>query len=224
MPNPKLSVKSQFLDNAYFSYPFMFFLIIGLILQIFTNKGDITLFVNSFQNPILDKYFIFMTEIGDGTYFGIALIFVLLYKVRFALLGVATYLASGAIVQILKYFIEAPRPKIYFEGTGLLNFINGVNVHSYNSFPSGHTASGFAIFLFLAILTKNKHLGFLYFMIALSVGISRVYLLQHFFIDIYFGAIFGFVFTILVYNIIENNDRIANSKWYNYSIINKYRK
>lgn len=225
MTNKKLTFRTQIIDNSYFSIPFFAFMIYGLIIQLVSTKSDIILYFNSNQNDYLDRLFIFMTEIGDGTYFGIALIFALLVKVRYTLLGLVTYLASGAVVQILKkYIFDEPRPKLYFEGKVALNYINGVDVHLYNSFPSGHAVSGFTIFLFLSIITKNKKYGIIYFVLALLVALSRVYLLQHFFLDIYFGSLIGFVCTIYIYNIIENSQSIANSNWYNYSILDKIRK
>ncbi|MDH5599438.1 MAG: phosphatase PAP2 family protein, partial [Cyclobacteriaceae bacterium] len=45
--------------------------------------------------------------------------------------------------------------------------------------------------------SKNKYISALSFILALTVGFSRVYLLQHFFVDIYFGAILGVIATVM---------------------------
>jgi membrane-associated phospholipid phosphatase len=68
------------------------------------------------------------------------------------------------------------------------------------SFPSGHTCTAFCLFCFLAfILTpRYKWLGLVFFILAMAVGYSRIYLAAHFFLDVYVGSIIGVIFTILV--------------------------
>jgi len=89
---------------------------------------------------------------------------------------------------------------MYFEGTTThLKFVEGVENWLYNSFPSGHTTSAFATFFCLALFT-NDHLNkFIFFMIALAVAYSRVYLSQHFFDDIYAGSLVGFMCVTITY-------------------------
>ena len=54
------------------------------------------------------------------------------------------------------------------------------------------------------IFTKKKPLGILFFLLAVIVGLSRIYLSQHFFMDIYFGSIVGVVITSILYVAIRN--------------------
>jgi len=70
-------------------------------------------------------------------------------------------------------------------------------MHSSHSFPSGHTITAFAFFLALAFFTKRPAIHFLYFLLAVLVGYSRVYLSQHFAIDVLAGSFVGVSVTIL---------------------------
>ena len=66
--------------------------------------------------------------------------------------------------------------KIIFRGKHVLHLVEGIDLHSVNSFPSGHSASAFALFLCLTIIIKNKALQPIFFTIACLVAYSRVYL------------------------------------------------
>ena len=85
------------------------------------------------------------------------------------------------------------RPVAFFDESIHLNFVDGVDVHSSNTFPSGHTATAFALFALLYIALNNRSIiiSTSLFILAFLVGLSRVYLLQHFIVDAYFGAILG---------------------------------
>ena len=65
-------------------------------------------------------------------------------------------------------------------------------MHSFFSFPSGHTVSAFALFAFFAFLSKNKY-GFIWLIFAVLTAFSRIYLCQHFLIDTFAGSVIGTV-------------------------------
>ena len=102
----------------------------------------------------------------------------------------------SVISYLTKTYFGHDRPSLYFRKLGMLDEINLVEGIVLNggttSFPSGHTMSAFALYAFLAFcLPKKKWLAALLFLIALLVGISRIYLVQHFLQDVYLGAILG---------------------------------
>jgi membrane-associated phospholipid phosphatase len=103
-----------------------------------------------------------------------------------------------------KAFFAHDRPILYFEKLGNLDTINLVEgvyeVTGQTSFPSGHTMSGFALFGILAFLVGKKNIvGTICFITALLVGISRIYLVQHFLKDVYLGAIMGSTIALCIY-------------------------
>lgn len=164
-------------------------------------KGELELLINQFHYPSLDLFFKYITHLGDGSLLAVLLIAMLFYKYYTAILVAFSILFQSIIISIFKkgIFKGLERPMAFFDESVSLNFVDGVDVHSANTFPSGHTATGFAIFTLLFIIINNRGIviSTLLFVLAFLVGLSRVYLLQHFVIDAYFGAIFGILSVVL---------------------------
>ena len=187
-------------DNSYFLIPYLAFLTAGGYLLLTVQKGAILLWLNAKNTPFWDNFFKYTTYFGEGlTICIIFLLFFILYKTRYSLYIFLGYATSGILAQIIKRIANTPRPKRFFGDSISLHFVSGVAVYSYNSFPSGHSATAFSFFFVLSIITKNKPFGLIYFVAALLVGISRIYLVEHFFVDVYFGSILGVICTIIVY-------------------------
>ena len=127
----------------------------------------------------------------------------------------ANVFLSTVVIQTLKraIFYDVARPFIYFRDIYELHLINGVEMHHANSFPSGHSSSAFVIFFMLALITKNNSLKFIYFIIASLIAYSRVYLSQHFLIDIYFGSIISSTITLIIFyfGMKWQNNKLENS-------------
>ena len=191
-------------QNIYFFAPYTAFLLVGLVFLIIFPKGEIFLGINGNAFPLADKFFFYVTTLGDGIFIGICLIPLAFISVRYAFLTLIAYLTSGGAAQLIKRISDLPRPKGYFADTSVIHFVQGLNVSSHHSFPSGHTASAFSLFLLLGFITKNKKFGLLYFALAFAVALSRVYLAEHFFMDIYVGSVLGVAFTIFVYYYFES--------------------
>ena len=78
--------------------------------------------------------------------------------------------------------------------------------------------SAFAIFTLVALLIKNKKGGALVlFILAIIVGLSRIYLVQHFLKDVYLGGIMGVLIAFLIFNIQQlfpfDEDRMIDGKF-----------
>jgi membrane-associated phospholipid phosphatase len=193
-----------FKKNLWFFVPYLAFLLIaGSVLLIFT-KIDIHIFINSLHFPLGDYIFKYGTYIGDGIVVALLIFIMLFVRYRYAIALSLSALSITAVVQSFKYFIlpEIDRPWLHFEKVAKtvdLYYVPGVDLHIINSFPSGHTTSAFTIFLFLALISKNNLVKLLCFIMALSIGYSRVYLSQHFLNDIYFGSLFAVFFVVLFY-------------------------
>ncbi|HVD98166.1 MAG TPA: phosphatase PAP2 family protein [Cytophagaceae bacterium] len=192
----------------------MYFLIAGLLVWM-QEKGTAVLFFNRNYHPFLDWFFKIVTYLGDG-WFAIPLIsFLLLFRNIFkGIVMLASVLLSFLVVQTLKIvvFPNMPRPSKYFPESMKLYYVEGVEIHTQNSFPSGHSAQAFAIFLLLALFTKNKNWSVFYFLTALLVTISRMYLAQHFLIDTYFGALIATLVTFFTYYYFTNHTTLAHKE------------
>lgn len=100
--------------------------------------------------------------------------------------GIYALAAAGILVQAIKHLIGRPRPEV-MEALGLSlgpSFASG-----FDSFPSGHAASAFALASTLTpFYPKARYPLYAY---SILVCISRIYLGAHFFSDVFAGIILG---------------------------------
>jgi membrane-associated phospholipid phosphatase len=169
------------------------FLLGVLFLMIAYGKGPSHLLVNQWNSPVMDTFFKYITYLGDGAVFALVIFVLAFVRFGWALYELMAALMTLVIDLIAKQilFHGMPRPTKYFENQETLHLVEGVKMHSSNSFPSGHTITVFAIFMILVLIVKNKYLKFLFVMIGILAGFSRVYLSQHFLGDVFSGAIIG---------------------------------
>ena len=107
-----------------------------------------------------------------------------------------------------------------------LRLVEGVEVYiGATSFPSGHTMAGFALFGLLAFLLPKRYKGaaLLFFLLALIVALSRVYLVQHFVKDIYLGAWLGLFIAILAWWLFGRQGPTAKVRWLDLSLRDLFR-
>ncbi|MBV6654613.1 MAG: phosphatase PAP2 family protein [Mameliella sp.] len=172
------------------------FVLFGALLLVLMETGAFVWFFSRHRSPLLDLLFVYGTKLGEPVAFVAMLILLLFVKFRNALAIPLLGLSVSIISYLTKSFFAHDRPFAYFEKLGIaeqLNLVTGVKVHTgATSFPSGHTMAGFALFAFVAFCwPRKKGSGMLLFTLALIVGLSRIYLVQHFFKDVYLGAILG---------------------------------
>ena len=162
------------------------------LLSLFIEKGQDVLWINGHHSDVTDFFFTRITNLGDGWIFLPLTLILLFIRFQYAIMSAVIALLHGLIVSLFKrlLFPDALRPKSLIDND-LLHFVPGVDVHSVHSFPSGHTATIFCAALFIALLWRNRFLSILFIMLALLVAYSRIYLLQHFLIDVAAGAEVG---------------------------------
>jgi membrane-associated phospholipid phosphatase len=99
---------------------------------------------------------------------------------------------AGILVQVLKHLVGRVRPAENHDTTffmGPLGLINSGYSGRIDSMPSGHTAAAFAMATALAY--KWPRQVWLWYLLALGVGLSRVLLDAHFLSDVILGALLG---------------------------------
>lgn len=166
------------------------------VLVVFYSKEAIHMVMNSWHTPFFDGVMKYWTMLGDGLVLTILVIILLLVSLRHFFTGLSALVIGGMGAQLFKrlFFSEFPRPVKYFELIGSeypLYLVPGVEFHSWYSFPSGHTAAAFAIFFALALMTRSRIAQAGLFLLALGVGFSRIYLSQHFLMDVVGGSLVG---------------------------------
>lgn len=170
-------------------------LLFGLgVYQILYRQGIILLEINRYYSFQADVFFKYFTHLGDGAFcisIGILLLF---WSRAKGILILLSYAVSGILAQLIKNFgfPKEPRPAEYFSKMmNSLHTVSGVELSHWNSFPSGHTTSAFAFFALIAVWVKHPVLKFLCLLCAVTVAFSRMYLLQHFLVDVYVGSLLG---------------------------------
>jgi membrane-associated phospholipid phosphatase len=87
----------------------------------------------------------------------------------------------------------------------LIHKVEGVAMHQLSSFPSGHTATAFTIFLLTIYLFDNKKMVLIGLIYAMLCAYSRVYLGQHFPLDLGGGIIVAILTVEISKRIRKNN-------------------
>lgn len=188
--------------NYAFFLPYLLLLIVVGALQLTRSQEQLMQWVNVRNAPAADEFFPYATYLGDGVFFVLVCLLLVINNRRIGLMAFASFALSSLVSLFLKQlvFSDSLRPLKTFEhSTYQYHIIKGLDIHSYNSFPSGHTTSAFALFGMLALLDERKGRGWFFLVIAALTGYSRVYLFQHFVEDAYVGSIIGTVSTVVVY-------------------------
>jgi len=147
-------------------------------------------FVNNspLRSKSFDSFMLLITQLGEGW------IVLLLMTVIHYGLGMSgswygesfvTVLAAGVVCQVVKKYFPRSRPVCVLSNVNVVGkrLVSG-------SFPSGHTATSFA----LAVVFSYHWSDFtnLFFMIAGLIGVTRIYVGAHFPFDVFWGGLIGF--------------------------------
>ena len=160
--------------------------LLGLVL--FAANRPIFLLVNGVKWPPLDWVMLSMTHLGNGM---VAALLVLLLSPFRRDLTVRTAVAmviAGVLTSLIKENMPLPRPPAVFGDA--VNVLGSKMMGK--SFPSGHTATVFALACSLKGVVDNRVYRAALFT-AVLVGVSRVYIGAHFPIDVAMGALLGWL-------------------------------
>jgi membrane-associated phospholipid phosphatase len=194
------NIRKIFLRNRYYLTSFILFFLAGFFFLLYTSKSESFLYLNSYHNTYLNIFFIGYTNLGDGLFTIMIVLFLLAtkrYNMAWQLL--AAFVISGLVAQVFKSCMYSPRPKLFFSEREHIYLIDGVTRSGVSSFPSGHTASIFALVTILALFAKNKKICPVYLAAAILVAYSRIYLSQHFLTDVLAGSLIGVSVAMTVY-------------------------
>jgi len=146
--------------------------------------------VHVFWTPWLLDVFAHITALGDWktvTVLFVGAVGALYLRREFALLSglVVAVIGNVVLVTLLKILIARPRPELaYF-------------VETSGSFPSGHAAISVAFYgMLFYILWRRKFIGpvvasLLASTVAFVIGLSRIYLIEHYLSDVMNGFLVG---------------------------------
>lgn len=181
-------------------------LVLGIALLI-TPKAELHLALCQPHTTGLDTIIPIITNLVDWLPY-LCVILLLFYRVGWATFLASNLLLSTIIVQPIKHIVCAPRPLTWFAENMpdvTLPLVEGVRMNHWLSFPSGHTTTFFVLFYSLSIIlcaenvTGKMILSFLCFLCASFGAYTRIYLSQHFALDIFAGILIALFSTLSLY-------------------------
>ena len=181
-------------------------LVLGIALLI-TPKAELHLALCQPHITGLDTIIPIITNLVDWFPY-LCVILLLFYRVGWATFLASNLLLSTIIVQPIKHIVHAPRPLTWFAENMpdvTLPLVEGVRMNHWLSFPSGHTTTFFVLFYSLSIIlcaenvTGKMILSFLCFLCASFGAYTRIYLSQHFALDIFAGILIAVFSTLSLY-------------------------
>jgi len=197
-------------DRKYFKMAVTVSFVIALILFFISftaGKEQFFLLLNGNGGSVADYFFMIFTYGGDGLlWIPVLLITLFILKRKDVLpLLISDFVFSTILTQVVKNILMpgALRPAKVITDSLLIHTVKGVEVYKSSSFPSGHTGTAFCFYLLFCLLINKRwwfYAGLLY---ALLVGYSRVYLAQHFPLDVAAGIIVAIISTLSALGIQE---------------------
>ena len=170
-------------------------------------KAELHLALCQPHTPFLDAIVPVFSDLVDWLPY-LCVVLLLFYRAGWATLLASNLLLSTLIVQPIKHIVHAPRPLTWFAENMpdiSLPLVEGVKMNLWLSFPSGHTTTFFVLFFTLSIILcaencKGKYvLSFICFLCASFGAYTRIYLSQHFALDIFAGILIAVCSTLILY-------------------------
>lgn len=151
--------------------------------------------------PLLDRFFVFFTALGDHGYLwiGSGIVLLCFKKTRLSGFLLLISLLSAHLINnlVLKEIVNRPRPYETMDQVRLL-----IGEQAETSFPSGHSATAFAS-AFILVFREKAWLRWTALVAAILMAFSRVYVGVHYPIDIVVGSLVGVVVAWLICMVAE---------------------
>lgn len=182
----------------------LFLILTAIVYSGITESFDqsvVVFFSENVGNPVLDDIMQIITETGDGvTMLAIAIFVLIIPKTRrIGITLMILIVLSTLLTGYIKCGVDRDRPDFEYEGTPFPVSISqdtfalfcdgGFNA----SYPSGHAARSmlFAVIFGYAISERFPRGAYLVMLYPALVSVSRLYVLQHYPMDVIGGTVIG---------------------------------
>ena len=154
-------------------------------------------FLEKLRVPVLNEFFLAVTTLGEETAFlALALIFFWCVDKRRGYYLMAVGFAGTVASQAMKIACRIPRPWVLDPDFTILE--QAREAASGYSFPSGHTQTAVGTLGAIACTTRRRWLAAVCVLLAVLVGISRMYIGVHTPADVLVGAALSILFLALM--------------------------
>ena len=158
---------------------------------------------------VLDPFMKLYTQLGNtGMLFIVLGVLMLFFKqTRKAGLSALCAMLIGLVVVnfTIKPLVSRPRPWLVIE-----NFANLVPEHDPNSFPSGHTCAAFAAAMVWVRTLPQKRDRVIAAVMAVLMGLSRLYVGVHYPSDVLAGAVIGALCAWVIWKVYQSVEERRN--------------
>jgi len=169
-------------------------LCIGAAASLIYDKADFLMWLAYHRNAFLDYYFYYITKVGEPIGFIIVGLIFLVSSWKKMLLIPVLGLITTLLTYLMKSYFYHERPALFLKSIDWNGPTDVLDYHmliGHTSFPSGHSMAAWALCTLTASMFRNTWVSLVCLFLAVSVSLSRIYLMAHFLEDVVFGACIG---------------------------------
>ncbi len=181
--------KSLLKSPWYWSVPFIALVLMAVVAMSGSNRA-VFMMMNAALYTGSDYFWVNITLFGDAGIAAVVLLPLLGRRTDIIWAAIIAGFITAIAVNLGKNYFELLRPPAVLDA-GVFHQLG--NLFSVKSFPSGHTAAAFSVAGVVVLSISQTHIKIIVLLCAVMVGLSRVAVGAHWPMDVFAGAIVGWL-------------------------------